>query len=138
MIQRRIDNNCRHLFPSTQKTVLNLNFQHLFTIFHPDSVLSLPTLFCLVVPAHADSSHCSSEHQSLLLLLPHTTSRLFNLAAHYCPIKSQQQPYHAVFNSLCLVLLQALQLEPKLMPTTNITHQGSEFLKLTLAPRSWP
>lgn len=34
--------------------------------------------------------------------------------------------------------MQALHLELKLMATIDLTHHGSEFPKLTLAPRSWP
>lgn len=115
------------------RTVLNLNFQHLFTLFHSDSVLSLPTLFFLVSSGYALSNHCSSWHHSLLFLSPHMTLRLTILDSCFCPIESQHQPCHSDFNSYCLVLTQALHIEPKLMVSIDLTHNGSEFSKLILA-----
>lgn len=54
-----------------------MNFQHLFMFFYPDSLIvphssydSIPTLFFLVSPGYTVSSHCCSQHHSLLSYLP--------------------------------------------------------------------
>lgn len=117
-------------FPSLRnplwRTVLNLDFQHLFTLFHSDSLivsLAYPLYFLrflqpllLTVP-------------QLAVLIYHSTPRLTIPDSCYCPIEPQ---CHATSNSSCLALMQALHLEPKLMATIDLTHCGSEFSK------NWP
>lgn len=118
-----------------------MNFQHFFTFFHPDSPIVPSAYLLYFFWSHLDMlSPATAAHsiKACCSYLPHTIPRFIILDSCCCPFKFQYQPCHTDFNSSCLVLMQALYLQPKLMATSDLPHHGSESPCLPLALRVWP